>query len=60
MYSMYKCSSIFQELLHDELFVSNITFSRVIEQNCGPLLWLNLFKSPPWPGLRDKTIDNTT
>ena len=32
MYSMYKCSSIFQGLLHDELLVSNITFSIVIEK----------------------------
>jgi len=32
MYSMYKFSSLFQGLLHDELLVSNITFSIVIEQ----------------------------
>jgi hypothetical protein len=51
MYSMYKCSSILQGLLHDELLVSNITFSIIIEKNSGPLLWLNWFKSPPWPAL---------
>ncbi len=43
---MYKCSSIFQGLLHDELLVSNIVFSIAIEKNSGPLLWLNWFKSP--------------
>ena len=40
MYSMNKCSSILQGLLHDELLVSNITFSIIIEKNSGPLLWL--------------------
>ena len=60
MYAMYKFSSIFKGLLHDELLVSNIKLSIVTEKKivvhfCG---WTGSNRLA-WPALRGKTIDHT-